>query len=396
LEDPLTDSRIAPPVRVLVANGDAALALSAAELLAKKGFAVELADTSEDAFQKVRLFRPDVIFYDMSVPGYDALEALTLISKTRSGKDGFLFASASSRSSDAADSCRAAGAWDFIPGPVTDAVIFEAASAIKRHLNRPREVPHKARHTALKVSFARCPRPGCQSQMALFTLKEGGSVASKKDEFETPIYISPSGAEEFLDYNLVSVAVCPECYFALDASVPAKAGAPPKASLAAEPVLFAIAAEADETLFTEDRSPAAALIAYRLAIENHQALPDDSPDGANRLADLLFKAASVAHRTGDERLRDRFFADAEKVCAAALKMSPSAPVYRCACRLVALYVFFARDLDAAKTFKMFGRFEKPTTGRMKPRDSRVLETYRTASANILANKHFHRRARYLV
>lgn len=394
----MTDSRIAPPVRVLLAIRDADLKKSAAEILARKDFTVELADAAEDAFQKVRVFRPNVTFYDLGLEGYDGFEALTLISKMRSGKEGFLIAVSDRPVDEAGERAAAAGAWDYIRTPCADSIVFDTAAVIKRHLNRPKDRPKKASSGVLKIAFVKCPRSGCESQVTAFALKhEPANV--KEDQFETLVYAAAGAGEECLDYNLVCVAVCPECYYAFDyAAAKAHGAEAPEAqpSFPPEPVLFRIAATADDTLFLEERSPAAALAAFRMAVENERtAIADDSPEALGRLADLMFKAAVAAHAAGDERARDKFFAEAERVCSACLRFEPCAAVYRAAYRLVALYTFFMRDLDAARMLKSFDRFERPTGGRMKPRDSRILAAYRTAGADIVANKHYYRRADYL-
>ena len=389
----MTESRIAPPVRVLVADTSAAFRKTVAEALTKKGFVVEISEAAEDAFNKVRVFEPDVIFYDTEVPGYEGFEALTLISKTRAGKEGFLIATSRQKGGRLEAQCLEAGARAFMRKPVEEAELLETALMIKRHVQRPKELPQGARRRALKMTLRKCGREGCESHVAAFTLK-GELKASRKDQFETPIYAGRGGEVE---YNLVCVSVCPACYFAVDEAVPVKKPAGSARRPGADKwSLMRIASEADDTLFAEERTPVSAVVAYRLAIENLQAESASATmETAGRLADLHFKAASVAHRAGDERLRDRFLADAERISTPVLSMEPCAAVYRAAYRLVAVYVFFARDLDAARISKTFDGLGKPGGGRMKPRDFRVLETYRLAAAEIMAQKHFYRRANYL-
>ena len=381
-------------MRVLVVNADQAFRGSAAETLARRGFAVELAEEAEEGFEKVRTWRPGLILYDVNVPGYDGFEALSIISKSPSGKEAVLVATAVGASADVSEKALAAGAWHFLGGTADGAAVLETAAAVKRHLNRPKDLPRKPAHPAVHITVGKCTRAACCSPLAVFTLKENGGIAAQKDQFETPIYARFSPGKEALDYNLISIAVCPSCYYAFDAAACPR-GFPEAA--ATRPALLEIASSADDTLFLDTRTPAAALVAYRLALANELALgPQGGPESAGRLADLLFKAGAVAHRAGDDRLRDRFFADAEKYCSAAVKMEPCALVYRAAYRIVALYVFFARDADAARAMKLFSKFEKPSAGRMRPRDSRILENYRAAAANLYANRHFHRRANYLL
>jgi len=384
-------------VKVLIADSGAAFKRSAAEALSDKGFAVTLAATPEEAFEIARSASPEIILYDMDLPGYEGAEALKLFARMRGARESFILANSIHSGGEYAAAAREAGAWDFIVRPVDQGYLVETAVAVKRHLRRPREVPRKPANRSLKSVSSRCPRPGCGATVYGFALR-GKPMLVREDQFETPIFTSAAGGHEFVDYNLLSVSVCPECYRARDeAARPVKpeGGAPRPVQHAPEPALFRIAAEADDTLFSEDRSPSAALAALRLAIETARAEGDcDSPADLGALADLYFKAAAVSHGAEDERARDRFLGEAEKVCAAAVEREPCGEVYRAAYRLAALYVFFARDADAAATLETFERFAKPAPGRMKPRDARVLEKYHAAASRMLSSPSPYRRAAY--
>lgn len=394
----MSESRLAPPVRVLVADSGTAFKKVAAENLARKGFAIELAHTADDAFEKVRSFKPNLIFYDLETPGYDGFEAITLVGRTHSGKEARLVASSFHTGQDFASKALSAGAWAFLPKPLNAAAILDTALAVKRHLRRPRQLPRSAANPALKVVTLKCVRPSCDTPVAAFLLKPE-TLVPKADQFETPIYLEAVGAADFVDYNLLSVAVCPECYFAFDAGAPRRRAA--RSPKSAPPVVsplphFKIAADADDTLFSEDRSASAAIVAFRLAIESEKVLASvDSAEELDRLADLAFKAAAVAHLAGDDSLQDRFLAEAEQFLVPALEMEPSAAVYRGAYRLAAVYVFFLRDPDAARVARSFDLFDKPSAGRTRPRDARALQYYREAVTNIIAQRNMNRRSDYL-
>ena len=132
----MTESRIAAPVRVLVADREKAFQKEIAEALTLKGFAVELSENAEDTFDKARVFLPNIMLYDLDLPGYGGLEALTLISKMRSGKESFLIALSSRQADDAAKAALEAGAWDFMSKPAISRDILQVALDIKRHLAR--------------------------------------------------------------------------------------------------------------------------------------------------------------------------------------------------------------------------------------------------------------------
>jgi PAS domain S-box-containing protein len=65
-------SREGPRVMVVDDNGDAAASL--ADLLQLKGYPVLTAATGEEAIEKARVFRPQVIFMDIGLPGIDGVE----------------------------------------------------------------------------------------------------------------------------------------------------------------------------------------------------------------------------------------------------------------------------------------------------------------------------------
>ncbi|MHC4712089.1 MAG: response regulator [Planctomycetota bacterium] len=394
----MSESRIAPPVRVLVADAGSSFKKSVTSALAEKGHTVSLAASADEAFDRVRAFEPDIILYDLDMKGYEGFEAVTLIAKMRSARRSYIIASSIHKGDDSAGRALEAGAWEFAPKPVPLDFIVEIAQAIKRHLRRPKELPQQSANRSIKVVQRRCPRGKCGAMTAGFILR-GAPMVAEEDQFETPLYRKALPGFDVVDYNLLSVSVCPKCYFAFDLAARQwgeQSGAQAQVRAAREGDLFRIAAEADDLLFAENRSPQSALIALRLAIANAQAAArEDSTDDLSALADLLFKAGLVAHTAGDERERDRTFAEAEEVCALIASFEPCAPVYRAAYRLVALYVFFTRDADAARMIKTFEDFTRPAEGRMKPRDSRLLGRYRSAAAGLIAHRNRRRRSTYL-
>jgi len=396
-----------------------------------------VAGDAEAAFAVVRRFEPDLILYDLELPGYDGFEALRLVSRMRGARGGKIVASSIHKGQETARRAREAGAWEFAPRPLEADFLYRTARAIRRHLHRPRELPESTRNGALKLVRRRCPRAGCGQSTVGFQLRPN-TMRTSEDQFETTIYRAASRGHEFVDYQLLSVTVCPRCYYALDEAAPRARSASPGGTSspgpassspggqaprerpggqaprerpdgaardrqrAAEPAgasgasLLRLGAEADDSLFTEERSPAAAVTAFRLAAANLEADTGQQPGGRDlsALADLYLKGASVAHFGGDESMRDRLFADAEKACGRAVELEGCREVYRAAYRLVALYVFFGRDADADEAMGHFERFEKPRAGRMRPRESRILAKYRKMAERLLCERDMHRRSNY--
>lgn len=397
----MSESRIAPPLGILIAHADSGFKKAAAAALAEKGFSVAISETADEAFEKVRAGGRDVILYDLDLPGYDGLEAVTLVAKMRAAKESYIIATSGRKDADIAKHAIDAGAWEFAPAPVTVDFLNEIAQAIKRHLRRPKDLPEKAVNHSLRVVTRKCPREGCGALVAGFVLR-GSPMVTDTDQFETVLYVKARQGFELVDYSVLSVTVCPECYFAFDQTAAvwrkkqSQSLTVPSRTAAAESELFRIAAAADDTLFGEDRSPQSALVAFHLAAASAlRGARKGSADDLAAVADILFRGAAVAHGAGEERARDRFFAEAEEVCREIAALEPCAQVYRAVYRLVALYIYFARDADAAAAAKSFEKFTQPGEGRMRPRDSRLLSQYRLSAAKIMSHRDRYRRARYL-
>ena len=133
----MSQSRIAPPVGILIAHADAAFKKAAAPVLAEQGFSVALAETADETFGKVRAGGSDIILYDLDLPGYEGFEALRLTAKMRSAKEAYIIATSGREGGDAAGRAIDAGAWEFAPAPVTVDFLVETAKAIKRQSAKP-------------------------------------------------------------------------------------------------------------------------------------------------------------------------------------------------------------------------------------------------------------------
>lgn len=392
----MTESRIERPLRILIADSAAPFKKAAGEALAERGFTVELAGTPDQTFQMVRSHQPDILFYDLDMPGYEGLEALILITKMRAAKKSYVIAAAARSAADLNEKALAAGAWEFVHKPLALKYVLDTSAAIKRHVRRAPLPVRQPDNKALKAVSHKCARSSCNTTVTGLLLKENTMVA-RPDQFETPIYLEAVGNYDFVDYNLISVTVCPRCYHAVDEAAARSAGARVlKPTAAPRPLLLRIAAEADDTLFSENRSPQAALVALALAIENQKACArDDSPEDESLLSDLVFKATAVAHLAGDERARDALLADAETICSSITTLEPCRQTYRAACRLVAIYLFFMREVDAARTIELLDAFAKPKSGRARPRDARFLQNYRAEAVRLFARRERYSRAHYL-
>jgi CheY-like chemotaxis protein len=68
--------------KILVVDDEENIRFLYKEELEEEGFAIELAKNGEEALEKLRLFRPDLITLDIKMPGMDGLETLKRIRET--------------------------------------------------------------------------------------------------------------------------------------------------------------------------------------------------------------------------------------------------------------------------------------------------------------------------
>lgn len=102
--------------RILVVDDEANLIRSLSFVLAKNGYEVSSARDGEEALQKVREFRPDLIFLDIMMPRKNGFEVCREI-REMPGNEGIRIVMLSAKGGSDQDTAAGCGAYEYISKP---------------------------------------------------------------------------------------------------------------------------------------------------------------------------------------------------------------------------------------------------------------------------------------
>ncbi len=100
------------------------------EMLAKNGFTVATANSGEEAIEKLKTQRPDLVLMDVVMPGMSGFEATRSISKNpATASIPVIICTTKGQETDKAWGLRQ-GAKDYIVKPIVESVLLEKIRAI--------------------------------------------------------------------------------------------------------------------------------------------------------------------------------------------------------------------------------------------------------------------------
>jgi twitching motility two-component system response regulator PilH len=100
------------------------------EVLSKNGFKVSTADSAEDAMQKVKQLRPDLVLMDVVLPGQNGFQATRALSRDESTKSiPVILCTSKNQETDRVWGLRQ-GARDYIAKPINQAELLAKISAL--------------------------------------------------------------------------------------------------------------------------------------------------------------------------------------------------------------------------------------------------------------------------
>jgi DNA-binding response OmpR family regulator len=102
--------------RILVVDDEANLVRSLSFVFTKNGYEVSSASDGEEALQKVREFKPDLIFLDIMMPRKNGFEVCQEIKKIP-GTDNIRIVMLSAKGGADQDTALSCGAYDYITKP---------------------------------------------------------------------------------------------------------------------------------------------------------------------------------------------------------------------------------------------------------------------------------------
>lgn len=118
------------PLRALIVEDNPANCLLAQSVLRRAGYVTDAAETAEEALERLRLHRPDVILMDMQLPGVDGL-TLTSRLKTDPATADIAIVAVTARAMPG-DRARmlAAGCDGYIAKPINTRTLADELAAI--------------------------------------------------------------------------------------------------------------------------------------------------------------------------------------------------------------------------------------------------------------------------
>lgn len=261
-----------------------------------EGFSVVDCVSGSDVIPFAKQYQPDVIFLDVGMKRVDAgacVRVLERFADTRS----VVIVLTCPRDIEATRLARleACGALLVLVKPLTrDGLLQAFRQALdeshrrKTQFEQPaRRKPAATRHVAgnnsLLVRQLRCPFHETPVPVDRFVLRTG-KIQTDTSFFDLPVYTSAVAGADYVDYNLLGVAVCPRCLFASNNpayfSDPADHKTSPHTHTAA--TRAAVTAATGERLilagtlpddfFTDRRTPAGAALSYTLAVHSARTL----------------------------------------------------------------------------------------------------------------------------
>jgi twitching motility two-component system response regulator PilH len=100
------------------------------DLLAKSGYQVSTAESAEEALQKIRQHRPDLVLMDVVMPGQNGYQATRTLSKDNATKDiPVIICTTKGQETDRVWGLRQ-GARDYVVKPVNQAELLAKIAAL--------------------------------------------------------------------------------------------------------------------------------------------------------------------------------------------------------------------------------------------------------------------------
>lgn len=234
----------------------------------------------------------------------------------------------------------------------------------------------RAVNSSLLLRHAKCQFCKNETPLKLFTLRTR-TMVTEADKFDVDCYLNSIGQNEFCDYSLLEVGVCPNCYFATnDFRAFEVLGLRSEEMITfSEFVFTAFKKKADDlkplvlkcgkTMFTENRSPEDALVAIELAVYtltflyNYDRLKYGLTQ--NEIFQYALKSAAIAEKAHFVDIRNQKYQEAFQLGLMQMALKGELGVRRHTYQMYALSCFL-RDKDNIKKYgkELFDALSKPS------------------------------------
>jgi CheY-like chemotaxis protein len=361
--------------RVLIADESAPSRLAARKIFESEGFTVFECTSGSDVVRLAKEHQPDVVFLDVETKRADPREVVNILERF-GGTRSVVVILTCPRDIDATRLARleATGALLVLVKPLTrDGLLGAFREALEESHRRKTkfEAPtqrkttstrHVRGNNSLLVKQLFCPFHETPVAVDAYVLRTG-KIQTDANFYDMPVYRSAVAGADYVDYNLLGVAVCPRCLFA--SNFPGYFADPNDRKGVSvnhrRATISAIASGAGARMehagdvpadfFSENRSIDGAILSYELAVQCGQTLL-----GCNRhaLAIELLRLGNYelrlahlhAQKNPGNETGARHFEIAYEFLREGFTVLDGAPLYKAAYQLVALSISFGADRAA--------------------------------------------------
>jgi CheY-like chemotaxis protein len=373
---------------VLVADSSAERRRALGKLLQGQGFGVIDCLTGPDVIPLAEAHQPDVCFIDAGMKRLDAGQCVRLLGRLEGTRSTAVIVTCPTDIAAAKlGQLEASGASCVLVRPLTSEGLLKAfrqalEEAHERKLQfRQADASRKSsmtRHVdgnnSLLARRLECPFHETPVEVEHFVLRTG-KILIDTNFFDLPVYKSPIGGADYVDYHLLGVATCPRCLFATNdpdhfidpGSRKARSSARPagtkRAVAQATGERLQLAGELPPDFFTYHRGVTSAILSYELAIASSKTLIErDRQAHAFELLRLGNYRLRLAYLHGklkaeDATLRSDYAAAADWL-REAFTVLDGAPLYKAIYQLVALGVASGDDRAASRYLMRLSQFER--------------------------------------
>jgi DNA-binding response OmpR family regulator len=400
---------------VLLAMTDERTRIVAASMLAEHGWAVSEVEHAHNLLFAVHQHDPQVVVLDLDVPVSDLLSTVRILRRNPKTTHAQILVAAPKHADRAllVELANTGAAGVLVKPLAGKLLIAKIGECLQQHRAKATALPqekaeHGAQHVPGNTSLLRrrlgCPFHEKPVELWHYALRSG-KVGVEMSFFDVPAYTEAAPGAVYVDYHLLAVAVCPDCFFATNN--PDYFALPENR----RPGSFTFDAATRRTMpdlagdrlkqrhgisphfFDEHRSLPDALLAYDAAIATSRQLHGCNPHAfAVELVRIGNYHLRLAHLSTKYELGAAKMIGHYEQAATALKEAyiyVQGPLfYRNAYQIIAVLMYLNRDGEA---YQYVGRLkELDQAGALEPADRQALTRYLAASQKAWEDREYHR------
>lgn len=261
------------------------------QVLNQEGYHVAVCPVDRDVVAHAKEIVPDLLLIDADRPDTDLGSVRRILSRfhaTRALAIILIAPAAVDRSR--LDRLQATHPFAILTRPLTWALLSQTAHAAHDHMTRQKHelglissqpastTRHAPDNNSLLIHEVTCGFHDEPVTLDRYVLR-AGRIETELNFFDIPVYTAPARGADFVNYNVLTVTVCPQCLFA--SNDPSHFTDPAERSI--KPVEFnpqtrstirgrvdvrrSIASGLTADFFTDKRTPQQAIVAFDLAID---------------------------------------------------------------------------------------------------------------------------------